>query len=170
MKKSCLLLLLLFSGVAGATPTSGLLLLKECGEDAAVCDAYASELFLFDVYIDNTVASGLEDISYSNSLPFGGTIEFYGFRQDAVFTITETLPSGAWADVQWVPVCTAVEACFSAYDDSIPNQLSFNLTTFANIDTLTLKAVNSLVPIPAAIWLFGSGLLGLVGMARRKKA
>jgi len=26
------------------------------------------------------------------------------------------------------------------------------------------------VPVPAAIWLFGSGLLGLVGMARRKKA
>jgi hypothetical protein len=25
------------------------------------------------------------------------------------------------------------------------------------------------VPIPAAVWLFGSGLLGLVGMARRKK-
>ena len=25
------------------------------------------------------------------------------------------------------------------------------------------------VPVPAAIWLFGSGLLGLVGMARRKK-
>lgn len=27
----------------------------------------------------------------------------------------------------------------------------------------------TVVPIPAAIWLFGSGLLGLVGMARRKK-
>jgi hypothetical protein len=26
----------------------------------------------------------------------------------------------------------------------------------------------SIVPIPAALWLFGSGLLGLVGMARRK--
>ena len=28
----------------------------------------------------------------------------------------------------------------------------------------------SAVPVPAAIWLFGSGLLGLVGMAGRKKA
>ena len=28
----------------------------------------------------------------------------------------------------------------------------------------------STVPVPAAIWLFGSGLLGLVGVARRKKA
>lgn len=26
------------------------------------------------------------------------------------------------------------------------------------------------VPVPAAAWLFGSGLIGLVGMARRKKA
>jgi hypothetical protein len=28
----------------------------------------------------------------------------------------------------------------------------------------------SQVPLPAAVWLFGSGLLGLVGIARRKKA
>lgn len=28
----------------------------------------------------------------------------------------------------------------------------------------------SAVPVPAAVWLFGSGLLGLVGVARRKKA
>ena len=26
------------------------------------------------------------------------------------------------------------------------------------------------VPVPAAVWLFGSGLLGLVGIARRKAA
>lgn len=30
--------------------------------------------------------------------------------------------------------------------------------------------VVSAVPVPAAIWLFGSGLIGLVGFARRKKA
>ena len=28
----------------------------------------------------------------------------------------------------------------------------------------------SAVPVPAAVWLFGSGLIGLVGFARRKKA
>ena len=28
----------------------------------------------------------------------------------------------------------------------------------------------SVVPVPAAVWLFGSGLLGLVGVARRKQA
>jgi len=28
----------------------------------------------------------------------------------------------------------------------------------------------SAVPVPAAIWLFGSGLIGLIGLARRKKA
>ncbi|MGE5241685.1 MAG: VPLPA-CTERM sorting domain-containing protein [Bacteroidota bacterium] len=26
------------------------------------------------------------------------------------------------------------------------------------------------VPVPAAVWLFGSGLLGLVGVARRRNA
>jgi hypothetical protein len=27
-----------------------------------------------------------------------------------------------------------------------------------------------LVPIPGAVWLFGSGLIGLIGIARRRKA
>lgn len=31
-------------------------------------------------------------------------------------------------------------------------------------------AVFSPVPIPAAVWLFGSGLIGLIGIAKRKKA
>jgi len=31
-------------------------------------------------------------------------------------------------------------------------------------------SVYGVVPVPAAVWLFGSGLLGLVGVARRKRA
>lgn len=36
--------------------------------------------------------------------------------------------------------------------------------------TPTFQGTVSAVPVPAAVWLFGSGLLGLVGVARRKKA
>ncbi|HEX9627931.1 MAG TPA: VPLPA-CTERM sorting domain-containing protein, partial [Acidiferrobacterales bacterium] len=32
-----------------------------------------------------------------------------------------------------------------------------------------LEGVMSTVPVPAAVWLLGSGLLGLVGVAARKK-
>lgn len=35
------------------------------------------------------------------------------------------------------------------------------------IDNLSADAV---VPVPAAAWLFGAGLVGLIGIARRKKA
>ena len=35
--------------------------------------------------------------------------------------------------------------------------------------TLHLEGDIAAVPVPAAVWLFGSGLLGLVGVARRKK-
>ncbi|MBI3778776.1 MAG: VPLPA-CTERM sorting domain-containing protein, partial [Gammaproteobacteria bacterium] len=33
----------------------------------------------------------------------------------------------------------------------------------------TVSAAVAAVPVPAAVWLFGSGLLGLAGIARRKK-
>lgn len=50
------------------------------------------------------------------------------------------------------------------------NWAEFDGTAIANTDvvyngaTVTVNAV----PVPAAVWLFGSGLLGLVGVARRK--
>lgn len=36
-------------------------------------------------------------------------------------------------------------------------------------NSLTVTSVSE-VPVPAAVWLFGSGLIGLAGIARRKKA
>ena len=44
---------------------------------------------------------------------------------------------------------------------------------YANFDAQELTITSytpSAIPVPAAVWLFGSGLLGLVGVARRKKA
>ena len=41
---------------------------------------------------------------------------------------------------------------------------------FGDIGGFDLVVDIAPVPVPAAVWLFGSGLLGLVGVARRKKA
>jgi hypothetical protein len=38
-----------------------------------------------------------------------------------------------------------------------------------NPNTSNLNVALEPVPVPAAVWLFGSGLIGLVGLARRKK-
>ena len=37
------------------------------------------------------------------------------------------------------------------------------------VDNFSVGTPTSVVPVPAAVWLFGSGLLGLIGLARRKK-
>ena len=47
--------------------------------------------------------------------------------------------------------------------------LSFNTSTFARIN-LTSNGGVSAVPLPASLWLFGSGLLALVGFKRVKNA
>ena len=39
----------------------------------------------------------------------------------------------------------------------------------ADFDFTTINAANVAVPVPAAVWLFGSGLIGLVGVARRRR-
>ena len=58
------------------------------------------------------------------------------------------------------PVTTYVTLHSTLHDNNVRND---------NVGTYLVREVSA-VPIPAAIWLFGSGLIGLVGFARRKKA
>ena len=51
-------------------------------------------------------------------------------------------------------------------NDFCPDYCNNNGKPFA----LSHVAAYTVVPVPAAVWLFGSGILGLVGIARRKKA
>jgi hypothetical protein len=52
-----------------------------------------------------------------------------------------------------------------AYNDNILG------TGDIDFDDMMVRAkfTSTVVPVPAAAWLFGSGLLGLIGMARRRK-
>ncbi len=47
----------------------------------------------------------------------------------------------------------------------------FTNTTSFTVDTLNINVTGvSAVPVPAAVWLFGSGLIGLFGFARKKSS
>jgi len=75
---------------------------------------------------------------------------------DAQFVIAVTDNIGNWFEpTSWV--------------ESSPGTNIYNVT-FTNGAVLSIDATPTVVPVPAAVWLFGSGLLGLIGIARRKKA
>ena len=56
-----------------------------------------------------------------------------------------------------------------AINSNIGIRMEFTLTPGDSVSVTSRFEVEA-VPVPAAVWLFGSGLLGLVGIARRKKA
>ena len=76
----------------------------------------------------------------------------------ALLTLDPVGGGGAW---------TIYQAVFTAMSDatllSIENASPGNVIVF--VDDVSVTAV---VPVPAAAWLLGTGLLGLIGVARRK--
>ena len=71
---------------------------------------------------------------------------------------------------------TGITVNIDAYADGANHFLDFHSETFADSGGPTnffvddVSIISTVVPVPAAVWLFGSGVLGLVGIARRKKA
>ena len=53
--------------------------------------------------------------------------------------------------------------------DLMTVKVDFSLSADSNVG-ISGFVQQTAVPVPAAVWLFGSGLIGLVGVARRKKA
>jgi len=60
-------------------------------------------------------------------------------------------PASAWVDENNVELAPALQ----------PNYVGASIT---------ITTPEGVVPVPSAVWLFGSGLIGLVGVARRKRA
>ena len=82
------------------------------------------------------------------------------FSLNASSPLLITLTDGAQNNYVWYLFDGKSGALSGTFDAS---------TAFDGQDVSTLSAY-AVVPVPAAVWLFGSGLIGLVGLARRKKA
>ncbi len=106
--------------------------------------------------INNTIAMDLSSF-------FGNwgdvDIDFGTGKNDG---ITSALATGTWN-----PVTGAYSMTWMS---TVANTVGGPCLPTNCVAQFTFEGTASHVPIPAAIWLFGSGLLGLLGVARRRKA
>ena len=65
-------------------------------------------------------------------------------------------------------ITTYLTGSASGLDASNTNPLDAGWTYYYH-DVGSYLVRTTVVPVPAAVWLFGSGLIGLIGVARRKK-
>lgn len=87
-----------------------------------------------------------DDLTPASLVFDGGVFQYLSFSGDAFsFGFFDSYPCGA--------------TCFEGEDDN------FNI-----IEGTWTSFTTTVVPVPAAVWLFGSGLLGLAGLARRKRS
>ncbi len=106
-------------------------------------------------YVDNAIGT--------NSTGNGGGTVASTAAQYANLIANDNVAQNSWR-AQWL---------FANFDPTVGGRYDFYLaasnsagTQLARTDISVLVAP---VPVPSAVWLFGPGLLGLVGVARRKK-
>ncbi|HEY9202586.1 MAG TPA: VPLPA-CTERM sorting domain-containing protein [Gammaproteobacteria bacterium] len=99
------------------------------------------------------------------------TLDMSGWR---VFwnNVTIDMGQGAAATVTCGNTCENGDTFTLNYAASVPDD---GTTNFGNVPYAlqmvgTISSAPAEVPVPAAVWLFGSGLVGLAGIARRRKA
>ena len=131
-------------------------------------ESWTDALTDLEIYVDNFSSQALT----------------FSFEYDIIATASATgdeATAGAAVDmlddlgfVDILAVASADSIFGLAFDDaSQSGSFAFTLMD-GEFNTITgiVDSIGaaSAVPVPAAVWLFGSGLLGLVGIARRKQA
>ena len=121
-------------------------------------------------------AADFNALSGSGVLTLSVDVEVQGEVQGAGSEADATIVFGHGTATAWTGSLASIELRGSSGDgiESLPTTLSFSVPMTQG-DVVAMFAegeidVVSPIPIPAAAWLFGSGLLGLIGIARRKKA
>lgn len=83
------------------------------------------------------------------------------FRQAGIGVSGSEIVAGLWT----------IEQTWTYQPGATFASLGLNIGTYSVSDIVTGETITiQIVPVPAAVWLLGSGLLGLVGIARRKQS
>jgi hypothetical protein len=136
--------------------------LKQANVGAGLLTPGQAVTVSFDWKGTNAVG-GVVDVVLFSELSTGGVSQtdflLTGPADSADWTnVTQTINIGpdvsGGVTLQLTAICGAAVGCISDY----------------SWDNISITADIAAVPVPAAVWLFGSGLLGLVGVARKKKA
>jgi len=152
----------------------------ELDDDGSVpAEPIAGGIFYLTATIDN--AGNL--VGGTGTITIGGTVASLGFNSGTLLTGTLTafgFPNAGSDPFEFLFDVTGGDAAALYGGGSVPGGVILSGTGFGgdftsdfdnlNIGPGTGIAVANVgtVPIPAALWLFGSGLLGLTGLARRR--
>lgn len=180
-------LILLLSAISGANAATISLL-------PTSASAIPSEMLAFDLSIDftgdPTVGGGI-DISFDT-----GLLSFQSFSTasstltldasftrspDPVSTGLEGLAFGSFSGLETGIVGTLTFQALAEGNSALAMAVTsdplkggdFISATSGEVQSVTFVETQveiSAVPLPAAVWLFGSGLIGLAGIARRRSA
>lgn len=123
----------------------------------------------YEVFMD-AVDADLWSSTYAAAITSGSTAKEAELAAEAASTLDEYFFN------DWNLLSCAGVLCSDSISTSGMVSVTFDVTSGttyafgADAGAGVYTESFSAVPVPAAVWLFGSGLLGLVGIARRKKA
>ena len=118
------------------------------------------------------------DLSSYDLLGFDWGADHDGASVDVIFDDgTNTTTAASWTSLAdtggSAPGDLVMQALmgitWGSVNSSAVTEIQFVVTGVRNMDSIIDNFSATVVPVPAAVWLFGSGLLGLIGIARRKK-
>lgn len=137
------------------------------------------ELYRYDIFANELVHIGQMNLNNIQGLDFSSSGTLYGW--DVIYGLVTI--DALTAEV--IDVAPDIDGNYDiqtiAFDENGQLYGAYNNNIYSiNINTGAYNLVSSgaftdirgmefsVVPVPAAVWLFGSGLLGLAGFARRK--
>jgi len=168
-----------FDGLGAGQGTSALTLNPIDDWLIGVTDNFGSSPVNF--YVDGAGIGSLVDNENSTAGDWTLEVPMYatwnGDRFDLPSMVLTTAATYTYLDTYGLnQIISGVSMDYETGDAFLVGQSVFNDSasqfdgTVVTLGFYANDPVVSAVPVPAAVWLFGSGLIGLIGIARRKKA